>query len=344
MRVAHVFWMLCVSINLSAQVGGESTFNFLSVPSSARAQYLGRAAMSYNDGDISLMLSNPALLSASMEKKILVSTNFLFGNSFNTVGYVTSFKKTGTMGFAAQGNTYGSFPMTDINGTVIGTISPLDLNLQAIYQKSIGPYSVGVSGKMIYSKLDNTSSSYGCGIDISFSGTDSAKSMCYSFMIKNLGAQILPYHSTAEAFPFDIHFGFSQRLKHLPLRFGILLHDLYRWDITYDDPALFKTNTLNNAAVAVGKYGFVDNLFRHITLSAEVYFGKAFRIGLGYDHQRRTELAYESALGLAGMSMGFNITARKFDVGYSLAKYSVVGASHQFTMVVKLNQSFQKKS
>lgn len=328
---------------LAAQVGGESTFNFLSVPTSARAQYLGRAGMSYKDDDIALVLSNPSHMTKSMEKKMMVSSNFFFGNSFNNITYVTPLKKVGTIGLAMQGYLYGKFPRTDISGNVIGELSPLDFCFNGIYQRNVGPYSIGVTGKMVYSQLDNTNSSYGCGIDLAFSRTDSSGYFCYSFMIKNLGAQILPYNSTAESFPFDLQFGLSQRLKHLPLRLGVLVHDLHRWDITYDDPALFKTNTLNNTAVSSGKYSFVDNIFRHLSFSAEVYFGKSFRIGLGYDHQRRTELAYESALGLAGMSMGFNISARKFDIGYSLAKYSVVGASHQFTLVVKFNEYFNKK-
>ncbi len=336
-----ILFIICF-YSTNAQVGGESIYSFLNVPSSARAQYLGKAGMSYDDQDIALILSNPSHLSKTMHKKVMVSTNFLFGNSFNTLSYVTNVKNIGAMGFALQGNTYGEIAMRDINGTQIGKFSPLDLSFSTLYARNAGPYKIGMNGKLIYSKLDNQTQSFACGLDIAISKTDSANTRSISFIIKNIGGQVISYNTNAEAFPFDIQFGFSQRLKHLPFRFGILLHDLYRWDITFDDPALYKVNSLNNTTAAIGKYSVVDNLFRHINFSGEFYFGKSFSVGIGYDHQRRAELAYETTIGLSGFSFGFNINTRKFDIGYSLAKYSAVGAANQFTLIFKMNEFYKK--
>ncbi|MBK7957647.1 MAG: hypothetical protein IPK03_05725 [Bacteroidetes bacterium] len=72
-----IILIICMGLSTAyAQVGGENAYEFLNLPSSARAQYLGRAAMACNDGDISLLGTNPALLSDKMQKKINVSSNF----------------------------------------------------------------------------------------------------------------------------------------------------------------------------------------------------------------------------------------------------------------------------
>lgn len=342
MRIIFCFITFFCFFLANAQTGGESVYNFLNVPISARSQYLGRAGMSFCDDDISLIVSNPSHLSAKMHQKLLVSSNILFNNSFNSLGYAHKFKKIGTLGFVLQGNSYGEIPVTDINGNKTGTMRPSNFCLNNIYEYSVGSYRLGFNGKIIYSNLGKEFNSYACGLDFAITKTDSANYRSFSFIIKNIGGQILPYEYRGEPLPFDIQFGFSQRLKHLPFRFGILLHDLYRWDITYDDPALYKVNSFNNNATPVGKYGFVDNLFRHISFSGEFYLGKSFRVGVGYDHQRRAELAYESGIGLSGFSFGFNIVTKAFDIGYSLAKYSTVGSSNQFSAVVKINELYKK--
>jgi hypothetical protein len=342
MRILFYLTFLLSFTLLNAQTGGESVYNFLNVPVSARAQYLGRAGMSYCDEDISLIVLNPSHLSTKMHQKMLVSANILFNNSFNALGYAHEFKKVGTIGFVLQGNSYGEIPVTDVNGVKTGTMRPSNFVLNNIYEYSVGSYRLGFNGKIIYSNLGQEYNSFACGLDIAITRTDSSNFRSFSFIIKNLGGQIIPYEFSRERLPFDIQFGFSQRLKHLPFRFGILLHNLYRWDITYDDPALFKVNSFSNNATPVGKYGFVDNLLRHVCFSGEFYFGKSFRVGIGYDHQRRAELAYESGIGLSGFSIGFNIVTKAVDIGYSLAKYSVVGSSNQFSAVIKINELYKK--
>lgn len=322
-----------------AQVGGENAYEFLNLPSSARAQYLGRAAMACNDGDISLLGTNPALLSDKMQKKINVSSNFFFGANANHLEYVQPIKKIGNLGMGVHQMNYGPIEKTDEFGRVIGSINPMDLYLNAQYATKLDKYTLGANAKLIYSNLGSTSS-YGCAVDIAIMHSDSSLSQTFGFLIKNLGGQVVQFNATKEPLPFDIQFAYSKRFKHLPFRLTILAHDLYRWDITYDDPDLQTTNSFTNASTS--NYSFLNNAFRHLSFSGEFYFGKVIRVGIGYDHQKRTELIFETNRGLAGFSFGFGIVTRKFDFGYSIAKYSPVGASNHFSLVLKFNEFLKK--
>jgi hypothetical protein len=56
-------------------------------------------------------------------------------------------------------------------------------------------------------------------------------------MFKNVGTQFKTYTpGIKEPLPFDIQAGVSKKLTHTPFLFSLVLHDLYRWDIRYDDP------------------------------------------------------------------------------------------------------------
>ncbi len=97
-----VFVFIFIQSAAYSQVGGESAFEFLNLPSSARSQYLGRAAIGSNDGDISLLSVNPSFLSDKMKMKANISSNFFYGANSNHLEYVLHSKHLGNIGLGVH--------------------------------------------------------------------------------------------------------------------------------------------------------------------------------------------------------------------------------------------------
>jgi hypothetical protein len=70
------------------------------------------------------------------------------------------------------------------------------------------------------------------------------KQISLTLLVRNAGSQLKPYITGRfEPLPFDIQLAFSQRLAHLPVRYHISLHSLYKWNMAYvgeKDPLLEK--------------------------------------------------------------------------------------------------------
>jgi len=90
-----------ISLKLEAQSGGENTYNFLTLPNSARVAGMGGNFLAIKDNDINLGLNNPSLISPEMHNNL--------GMSF--VDYYSDIK----YGYATYGrhfNKVGSFVAT----------------------------------------------------------------------------------------------------------------------------------------------------------------------------------------------------------------------------------------
>jgi hypothetical protein len=334
--------ILIVQTHLSAQmIGGESVFQVSNLPSSARAQYLGRGAITFDDKDVTLAHTNPSLLDVSMKYKTLLSASLLFGNNILSAYTVLPIQKTHALGVGIQKLDYGYIQRADVNGVVYGRMNPLEYNIRGQYSFSYHKYKIGVGANFVFAQIVH-SSSLACGIDISAMRTDSSGYQTYGFIIKNIGGEIIQTKNETKSIPFDIQFGFSKRLEHLPFRFGVLAHHLHRWDITYDDPANIVKSGFGSTTTT-SEFSIVDNIFRHLAFSGELYLGKVIRVGLSYDHLKRTELIYEGNRGMAGFSFGLGVVSKRFDFGYAHSKYSPVGSVNHFSLVVKVNEFLKKK-
>jgi hypothetical protein len=121
---------------------------------------------------------------------------------------------------------------------------------------------------------------------------------------------------------------FQNVYEHTPFLFSLVLHDLYTWDMRYNDPNQADQSTilLDTTQQTKDKNYIADNLFLHTVFGLEIYFGKAFRVNLAYNHQRRQELAFDARKGLAGFSFGADLTIKQFTMSYGRAIYDVAEA------------------
>ncbi len=67
-----------------------------------------------------------------------------------------------------------------------------------------------------------------------------------------------------------------------------------------------------------------------------LYFGSAVRVRLGYDNQRRREIAADAQPRLAGFSGGVGIVLEKFSIDYALVALGMPGDVHRVSLNVRL--------
>ncbi len=331
-------WILAVTLVLAAsssgwgQIGGNHVFSYLSLPSSSRVSGLGGKLISAPEGDISLGYENPALIHADMDQQLSFQHQFLLaGIQTGYAGFGKWLESKKIMAHAGfKYILFGTFDQTDAFGNVLGEFkgSEVALVLGASYQV-YDKLRIGANLKLANSSLDVYRSS-AIAIDVGAIYTDTAAAFTAGLMIKNGGAQISTYESTREDLPLDVQLGLTKRLRYLPFQFSIIFHHLNQWNLLYDDPNNEEGGFLGGFQPVTSEPSDVDNFFRHVVFSGEMFLGKAevVRIRLGYDHQRKQELSVSNLRTLTGFSIGIGFKVKKFNLDYSLSKVHFGGSTH----------------
>lgn len=338
--------LFCCS-GLFAQVGGQTVYNFLDLPISARITALGGNLITVQDDDAVLGYANPALLNASMHQQISFNSSIYFsGINYGYVSYAHHAEpiKTSFSGGIQYVN-YGKFDAADETGLITGQFKASEYAISVGAGRKYGEkISYGANMKFVISQLESYRSS-GLATDWGMTYADTSSRFSYSLVIRNLGFQFSPYESgNRENLPFDVQMGISKQLKHLPFRFSIIAHHLNRWNIRYDDPNVDDATILFGDGGNTGeKTYFFDKLFRHIIFNGEFLFGKKenFRVRLGYNHLRRGELSIPNANSLAGFTVGVGFKIKQIRIDYGYASYHVAGGANHFTISTNLN-SFKR--
>lgn len=335
-----------------AQIGGNSTYEFLRIPNSARLTAVGGSLIPIKDSDLNLAYHNPAALNPLMHQRVSFNQSVYMGGT--THGYVAyghhfdKWKTPITFHAGLQYISYGDFQVRDLAGYYQGQTSAAEyaINIGASYQMSKF-LSVGANVKTILSYLGSYNST-GMAADLAAMYSDTAKRISLTVAFKNMGTQFSTYarNGNMEPLPFDLQIGFAHRLKYIPLRFSVIMHQLDRWGIVYDDP-----NSPSSQPISIdngddqpdntaGKVA--DEIFRHFIFNIEFLFGKKgkpeiFRLAAGYNHMRRGELASASLNDLSGFSFGFGLRIKQFHLDYGFGSYHFSGAAHHFGLSVDLN-------
>ncbi len=332
-----------IYINASAQTGGTKTYQFLTLPNSARIAAMGGNFLAIKDNDLSLAIANPSLITDKMNGKLAINyVNYFSDINYGFAAYAQSFNKLGTFVGSLQYINYGSFTYADPTGLTSGTFKAGEYALNIGWSKMLDSnFSLGSNLKLINSNFE-TYNSFGFAVDIAATYNNTAKRFTASLMLKNIGRQLSYYtNGNREDLPFEIQFGLSKRLKHAPFRFSLLLNHLEKWDITYEDPLnpSIKTDPLTGEKIEktdAAKFG--DKLMRHVVAGVEFIPSENFNIRLGYNYQRRQEMKVESALSTVGFSWGFGFRVSKFYLSYANVIQHLAGSSHFFTIATNISE------
>jgi len=338
---------IVLSTHVSAQSGGSGVYEFLNMPNSARLASMGGNFLAVNDDDITTALANPSLINENMSNSLGLSfVDYFTDVNYGFAQYGRSWEKAGSFVGTLQYINYGKFQEANEAGVIYGEFNANEMALNIGWGRRLAPrWSIGANGKLIYSSLASYSS-FGIAVDIAGSYINDDKNFVASLIARNIGYQIVAYNNgNNEPLPFELQIGLSQKLKHLPFRYSVVLQHLEKWNLRYDNP----DDPSASVDPFTGDYNepsdiekFADNLMRHIVIGGEILIGKNLSLRAGYNYLRRQELKLESKPAMVGFSFGFGLRISKFHFSYARSTYHLVGSPNYFTLTFNLNE-FSKK-
>ncbi|WP_027137468.1 type IX secretion system protein PorQ [Gaetbulibacter saemankumensis] len=328
---------LFFGINANAQVGGESTYQFLNLVSSPRQAALGGKVLTNVDYDVTQGLFNPATINADMDNQLALNyTSYLGGISYGTATYAyTVDRHTQTFHTGITYINYGSFDGYDEDGNSTGTFSGSETALSLGYALQIdySDFYFGANVKLITSKLEQYNS-FGGAVDLGLIYINEDIDFNAALSIRNLGTQFTTYAGLHEKLPFEVNFGMSQLMENVPIRWHITLENLQEWPISRPNPAREESDLSGNRSSE--KIGFIGQVMRHSIFGAEIFPEGGFNIRLGYNFRRGEDLRILEQRNFSGLSAGFSIKLNKMRFSYTHAKYTSAANSNFFGLQLDL--------
>ena len=345
-KTLFLVFFAMLSVFVFGQPKGSYVYQFLNFSQSSRMSALGGNLISIEDNDPSILLYNPSAINPDFHTSLSANfTDYFTNTGYGSMLYSHTFKKAGSFAFGLQCVSYGKFDGTDVNGMETGRFTAGDYALMVGWGRRLdSSFSIGASLKLIYSGYERYSS-FGFATDVAGTYFNRAKQISLTLLFKNIGSELKPYTAgNYEKLPFDIQFAFSQRLKHIPVRYHITLHSLYKWNLAYvgeNDPLLEKDGITGEYKYPTKAAQFFDNFFRHFVFGLEVIPVKYFSLQIAYNHQRHQEMKIPQKRSLAGFSYGFCINIHSIQIGFSREHYAVGAVPNYFTFSANIDELSQ---
>ena len=335
-RVLTFIFIGCASLTF-AQLGGESTYQFLNLVSSPRQAALGGKIITNVDYDVTGALYNPATINIEMDNQLALNyVSYLGGISYGTAAYAYTWdRRLQTFHAGITYINYGSFDGYDLDGNATGTFTGNEAALSLGYAYNI-PYTdfyVGANVKLISSKLEQYSS-FGGAVDLGVLYINEDLNLNAAVTLRNMGYQFTTYAGQQEPLPFEVNFGLSQRLENVPIRWHLTLENLQKWPIARPNPARAESDLEGNQTQE--KVGFFGQFIRHTIVGAEIFPEKGFNIRLGYSFRRGEELRIADQRDFSGLSFGIGLKLNKLRFSYTHARYTSASNTNFFGLQIDL--------
>ncbi|GHT41820.1 hypothetical protein FACS189437_09190 [Bacteroidia bacterium] len=308
-----------------AQVG-NSTFDYLLLPHSARSSALGGVNLSVIENDASLIYNNPALLGAEMDLTFNASyLSYIADIGMGNILFTKALGDRSAWGIGAIYANYGKMQEFSEDNTLMGDLTANDICGSLFLAHDLTDnLRGGITGKFFYSNYYHNTA-IGLGVDLGLSYYNEDKGFSMGLVGKNIGRQIKAYEEELAGLPWNIQFGLSKRLDNAPIRFSVTGIYLKQWQ--FDD--VYATDD-----------SFVKTLGKHLILGIDFIPSENFWIGLGYNIKRGADMHLEDGNKFGGFSAGAGIRVKSFSVGCSVGKYNAAATS----FMVSISTSFAEKS
>jgi hypothetical protein len=323
--------------SIYAQVGGESTYQFLNLMSSPRQAALGGRTITNYDSDVTGGLFNPASINPEMDNQLALNySSYLGGISYGTGAYAYTWDRhVQTLHIGMTYINYGSFDGYDLNGVSTGTFTGNEAAVSAgyAYQIPFSDFYIGANLKLITSKLEQYNS-IGVATDLGAMYINERLDFHMALVVRNLGTQITTYAGLNEKLPLEVSLGLSQTLENMPLRWHLTFENLQAWPIGFSNPARATTDLDGNQTQE--KVGFFNEALRHTIIGAELFPERGFNIRLGYNFRRAEELRIVDQRNFSGLSFGVGIKLNKMRFNFAHARYTGAGNANFFGIQIDL--------
>ncbi|MGB5941979.1 MAG: type IX secretion system protein PorQ [Leeuwenhoekiella sp.] len=320
-----------------SQLGGRAAYQFLNLVNSPKQAALGGKLLTDYSYDPTNGLYNPATINPEMDNQLSLNyVNYLADVGYGTVSYAYLWdRRTQVLQTGVTYINYGSFDGYDEQGNATASFGGGEVAFSAGYAYAIGRTNirVGANAKLISSKLADYTS-LGGAIDLGAIYVNEDLQLNIAAVVRNIGTQFTPYVDVNEKLPLEVDLGFSQRLENVPLRWHLTFENLQTWNIAFENPAR-QTEDLNGN-VTPEDINFIDNLFRHTIIGAELFPESALNVRLGYNFRRGEELRVVDQRSFAGISAGFSIKLNKLRLSYGYARYNSAASTSLFGLNIDL--------
>ena len=326
-----------------AQTGGQRVYNFLNFSYSSRITALGGNLISVYDDDASLLGLNPSYIGERHTNSLALNFTDYFSNTgYCSALYSYTFPKAGSFTASMQHVSYGTFRGMDDYGIETGSFYAGDFALALGWGRELTPYfSIGANLKMILSTYESYNS-FGMAVDVAGSYHNPEKRLSLTLLAKNIGSELKTYApGELEITPFDLQLAFSQRLKFVPIRYHVSLHDLYRWNMNYygDENPFLEMDAFTNTLIYPSKVSqFFDNMFRHFVFGIEIEPSKYFSLQAAYNHNIHQEMKVLARSSMAGFSYGFTINVKGIQIGFARQHYAPGATPNCFNLGLNFDE------
>ncbi|MFQ5640222.1 MAG: PorV/PorQ family protein, partial [bacterium] len=253
-------------------------------------------------GDIHNLFYNPAGLTAlSTRQGTLTYLNHLLDFQSGFLAYAQPLFR-GTAAVGLHFFDYGQFDGKDANNADTGEFGASSVTLMLGYAQNVTKnVSIGGSAKFIRFQIDSFSeTAVAADIGVLYSLPD--QNLNFGLGVFNVGKVTSAFIQTKDDLPFNVQFGASKGLSHLPLLVSGAL-------IKYENESLdFRVG---------GEFSLTEQLL--------------FR--LGYNSTGQEQKVDTSKDRLAGISLGLGLKVNTFNVDYSFSSFGEVGSLNRITLV-----------
>lgn len=322
---------------LLAQFGGQRSFEFLNLPSTARAAALGGVNITSGDQDSQMFLSNPALLDSTFHSHVGLTYQSLVADiNYGTITYAHDFQDPGIWALGVQFLDYGEFQGFDASGSPTGTFTGSEFAFTLGYARPLGPISMGAGLKISAASIAGFNASL-ISLDIGGVFRHPQQDFSVAVTFKNVGVVLNDFTETSDSeMPFDVQLGVSFKPQHMPFRFSITGYNLGLLNEDLFDPT-------GRGEGQPAKPGTVDRIFRHMAIGTEILVSNNFNVRVGYNHLVRQEMRLAQTSGGAGFSFGFMLRVKRFELAYTRSIYHTGGGYDYFTLASDLNSFTSRK-
>lgn len=294
----------------------------MNLPSSARSAALGGNHPALFEADALQFQSNPAYLDQSEARMLALGYLNLFSDHNLLLAQSSMpLKNLGTLGIGVRYLGYGEMTAYDEVGTDEGGFTAYDMALSAGLGRSLGEHiSYGVQLDLMYSAYQVYTSS-GVGISGGLRYTHPGNRYLVGASFHHIGVQFSPYHQTREDLPTDVRVGVSVKPEYVPVRLSFSLVGLHEWDQRVPSD----TEAPN----------LMQQLSRHLVVGSEFVFSSNLNVRLGYNHYYHQAYTQQDGLDAAGISYGFGLRLKRFNIDFSRNSYSDLGGTSHLSLQTK---------
>ncbi len=330
MRYIAVILFVFLFQGVYSQVGGETLYPFLNLPTSPKQIALGGVTLT-SKNDASQVIWNPSIVNETIDGDVSANfVNYIANIKVGSASYVKSiFPKYGIASFGVQYFDYGSLERTNASGpTIIGEFGARDLAISIGYGYAYQDLTFGLAIKYISSKIDTFTSS-ALLYDLGVTYTHPYVPFVMALVVRNNGKQLTNFTDREEQIANNVIVSAEYKLKHIPLKFYGAVDELNNWDISESNPS--QEEVALDGTVMQEDISDVANALRHLSVGAELWPDKKLNLRIGYNHRRAREFRLSEVRTGAGLSYGFGFNTKyvKFDYAFSKfqegAKYSTFG-------------------